>query len=87
MTKRLEKPVWKRAMLRGLIAASVLFLAFEALIFAGKTTKIDTAEAAIISLVSGAVYAVLWLGFALMLARMMKEFEARAKEHAPNEKN
>ncbi len=72
-------PIWKRALIRGLGAAVILFVALEGLILAGKTAKIDTSEAIVIALTSGAVYAGLWSIFALLVARMLANVDKAAR--------
>lgn len=81
--KRAGTPIWKRAALRGIGAAALLFVALEGLILTGKTTKLVTMEALAISLVSGLGYAALWSVFAVAVARMLAKVEARAKGDAP----
>ncbi len=66
--------------MRGLGAAAILFAALEGLILTGKTAKLDTGEALVIALTSGAVYAGLWSVFALMVARMLANVEKAARE-------
>ena len=75
-----KTPIWRRAAIRGLIASGILFAAFEGLILVGKTTTIDTGEALVIALSSGAVYAGLWSIFALMVSRMLAKVEQAARE-------
>lgn len=74
-------PIWKSALMRGAIAAAVLFAALELFIVSGKTTKIDSGEALVIALSSGAVYAALWSVFAVLVARTLAKVESRAKEN------
>jgi len=78
VTKAPKMPIWKRAAIRGVGAAALLFAALEGLILLGKTAKLDTGEALFISLASGAAYAGLWTMFAAMVERML----ARVNEAA-----
>jgi hypothetical protein len=80
MTPAAKTPIWKRAALRGVGAAVVLFAALEGLILTGKTAKLDTGEALTIALTSGAVYAGLWSIFALMVAKMLANVEQKTRE-------
>ena len=80
MSAGLKTPIWKRAALRGVGAAVILFAALEGLILTGKTAKLDTSEALTIALTSGAVYAGLWSVFALMVAKMIANVDSRARE-------
>lgn len=73
----------KRAAIRGIGAAVLLFVALEGLILAGKTTKIDAGEALVIAAMSGAVYAALWSIFAIASARMLTKIENAAKGDKP----
>lgn len=75
-----KTPIWKRAAIRGVGAAVILFAALEGLILTGKTAKLDTGEALTIALTSGAVYAGLWSVFAMMIAKMLTNVETRARE-------
>jgi hypothetical protein len=78
-----KTPIWKRAALRGAGAFALLFVALEGLILAGKTTKIATMDALIISLVSGVGYAALWSVFAVAVAKALANVEKRAREQKP----
>jgi hypothetical protein len=80
MTPSPKTPIWKRAAIRGVGAAAILFAALEGLILTGKTAKLDTGEALTIALTSGAVYAGLWSVFAMMVAKMLANVESRARE-------
>lgn len=80
MSASAKLPIWKRAALRGAGAAVILFAALEGLILTGKTAKLDTGEALTIALTSGAVYAGLWSVFAMMVAKMLANVEAQARE-------
>jgi hypothetical protein len=77
VTASSNTPIWKRALLRGAGAALLLFIAFEALILAGKTEKIDSGEALVIATAAGGVYAGLWSIFALIVARTLAKIEKR----------
>ena len=83
MNVQTASSIAKRAAIRGIGAAVLLFVALEGLILAGKTAKIDTGEALVIAAASGAVYAGLWSIFALATARMLKKIENAAKGEKP----
>jgi len=74
-----KMPIWKRAAIRGVGAAALLFVSLEGLILLGKTAKLDTAEALIIALASGAAYAGLWTMFAAVVDRMLARVNEAAK--------
>lgn len=83
MIDKSKSPIWKRAAIRGAFAFAILFVAFEALILFGKTTKIVTGEALMIALASGLGYAALWSIFAVAVERMLAKVDARAREEKP----
>ncbi|MCB2112933.1 MAG: hypothetical protein R3C42_05165 [Parvularculaceae bacterium] len=79
MTHAVKTPIWKRAAIRGAGAAALLFVSLEGLILLGKTAKLDTGEALLISLASGAAYAGLWTVFAVMVERMLARVNEAAR--------
>ena len=83
MTGKPKTPIWKRAAIRGAGAFAILFVAFEGLILADKTTKIVTSEALMIALASGAGYAALWSLFAVAVERTLSKVNAKAREEKP----
>lgn len=83
MNAQSASSIAKRAAIRGIGAAILLFVALEGLILAGKTTKIDAGDALVIAAMSGAVYAALWSVFALATARMLTKIENAAKGDKP----
>lgn len=83
MTSTPKSPIWKRAAIRGVGAFAILFVAFEGLILAGKTSKLVTSEALMIALASGAGYAALWSFFAVAVERTLSKVDAKAREEKP----
>lgn len=83
MNAQSASSIAKRAAIRGIGAAVLLFASLEGLILLGKTTKIDAGEALVIAGASGAVYAALWSIFALATARVLKKIENAAKGEKP----